>query len=128
MNDRGSALPMVLGVIAAMIVVLALAVDVTLYAAATREVAYAADVGAIAGASRLDIAARYTGELRVDADSAVTAATTAAMEARPRPRRSVAVTATLDRVCVTVTQPFEGRLVAVSPAVAVTACAFPAEG
>lgn len=128
MGERGSVLPMLLGFVMAATIVLALAVDVTLYAAATREAAYAADAGAQAGATRIDEAARYRGELAIEEAAASAAANAAALEARPRTGRAVTVRTEPSRVCVTVTQPFAGRLVTVSPQISITACAVPVEG
>lgn len=128
MSERGSALPLSLGLIAIGVIVLVLALDVILYSAAVREAAFAADVGSEAGATGIDVEQRYGGALVLDPAVAAEAATQAASAARPRPGRVVDAQADPDQVCVTVTQPFRGRLVTVASTISVTACAAPAEG
>ncbi len=128
MNEQGSMMPLVAGLVLATAVIIALAVDVTLYASAVREAAFAADSGAEAGAAQIDRDSRYRGILAVDRGAAEEAAVEAALASRPRSGRSVDVIAEAGRVCVTVIQPFSARLVTVQTEIAETACAVPVEG
>jgi len=127
-DEGGSMLPMVAGLVMATLVIIVLALDISLYSAAVREVAFAADAGAEAGASRIDVAARYEGSLVIDAGAARAAAEIAARDARPRDDRKIVVETEPTRVCVIVSQPFTAHLVAVRSTIAVTACAIPMEG
>lgn len=127
-EERGSTLPMAAALVAIGIIVLVLALDVTLYAAAVREAAFAADAGAEAGAARIDRDARYAGVLVLDEASSIDAARSAARAARPRDGRAVAARVESGVLCVEVTQPFQGRLVTVAATITTRACAAPSEG
>lgn len=108
-----------------------LAVDLGRCGAAWREVSFAADAGAEAGAAQIDAAAAYRGELLLDPPAARAAGVAGALAARPRAGRSAAAEAEPGRVCVTVRQPFPaGLLAAVLPARLITAsaCASPVQG
>ncbi len=132
MGDRGSVLPSFFLLVLGGMLVLGLALDLGRWASSWREVAFAADAGAEAGAAMLDTGAAYRGLLRLDGAEAVAVAEAAAAEARPRMGRHVAARATPSRVCVTVRQPFQPtilRAVGVgSRQIAARACAVPGQG
>lgn len=113
-------------------VVLGLALDVALFAATYREAAFAADAGAEAGAARIETVAAYDGHTRLDRTSAVSAARTSALDARPRPGRRAAAHIEGSSVCVTVTDRYEPRLASIfgvrSEGITATACATPGKG
>jgi len=115
-------LPLLGALVIAAILIVALAADLLRYAATVREVAFAADVAAEAGAAVVDPAAAYAGTLRLAPAGAVTAATQAALQTRPRPGRSVDVTVIPGMVCVAVSEPFASRFVP-GTTVRVDACA-----
>jgi hypothetical protein len=132
MDERGTALPAILVLLAAGVAALALAVELGRFAAATRETAFAADAGAEAGAAVIDTAAAYAGDLLVDPVGAAAVAFEAARRARPRPGRRIDVDATDREVCVTVTRDVEPGLLGVfgieAWTVSATGCAVPARG
>ncbi len=127
MSERGSMLPLLAVLIFVALTVTALAADVATFAATYREVAFAADAGAEAGAGTIDPAAAYAGTLRIETSAAVGIATDAALRARPRPERTATATADPNRVCVTVSQPFTPRFLPAAT-VTVTGCAEPRRG
>jgi hypothetical protein len=113
-------------------IVVALAADSMLLAATYREVAFAADAGAEAGAAMIDHGAAYDGAILLDTDLARETGVRAALGARERHGRFAHATATPDRVCVDVSQPHGTRFlgaIGVAPVtVTVTACAEPRAG
>ena len=125
-------MPMLGALLFAGLVVLGLAVDVALYAANYRDAAFAADVGAEAGAAVLAVPAAYQGELALAAEAAVRIAIDAAESARPRSGRSASASPEPGRICVTVTQDHVTRFVhalGIGPAtIVVTGCAEPRQG
>jgi hypothetical protein len=131
-DERGTVTPVLVILLAAGVAALGLAVDLGRFAAAAREVAYAADAGAEAGAARIDRAGAYAGEIRLDPAEARAAALRGAQRARPRAGRTVEVFADRYRVCVTArlrVEPGLLRAFGVKPwTVASTACASPAVG
>lgn len=132
MAERGSALPSVLLLMVGSLLAIGLAVEVGRWATVTRAVAFAADVGAEAGAAMLDEEAVRAGELALAPTQASDTAITAALEARPAASRRAAADAATVRVCVTVSQTFEPRLLrfaGVGPAeIEATSCAVPGRG
>ncbi len=130
MGEQGSMLPFMAALIFVGLVVTGLALDVALLAATYRETAYAADVGAEAGAAV--IRGTPGGELLLDVDGAESTGVTAALGARPRPDRSAVATASDTVICVTVTTVYEPRIlgsIGIAPAqVTVEACAEPRAG
>ena len=132
MDERGSALPMVMVLIFAGALIMGLALDLGRWASTWREAAFAADAGATAGAATMDVGDAYRGRLRIDTAAAVPAAEQAAIRARPRAGRGVSVDARRGRVCVTVRQPFQPSLLRIAGigdrTVRVQACAAPAQG
>jgi len=113
-------------------IVLGLALDVTLLASTYREASFAADAGAEAGAAHLEIAAAYRGTTRLDAGSAIEAARTAALNARPRSNRTAVATTDGTSICVEVTDRYEPRILGSIGVgmhnVTVNACASPGKG
>ena len=132
MDERGSALPSLLMVVVAGLLVLGLALDLGRWASTWREAAFAADAGATAGAAIIDEPRAYRGVLRVDRAAAGPVAVDAATRARPRAGRTVAVQTSNTRVCVTVRQPFRPSLLRAAGigdrTVRVRSCASPAQG
>ncbi len=131
-EDRGSALPSVALLLAGSLLALGLIVDVGRWSAVQREAAFAADVGAEAGASRILVESLHRASLELDLDEARGAAVEGGLRARPRPGRVVIPDAQPDRICVSVHQPFSpgllrffgiGEMTVVSQA-----CAVPARG
>jgi len=131
-NDRGSMLPYLGALIFVGLVVLGLALDVTLLAAVYREASYAADVGAEAGAARLDAASAYGGVMRLDRRSAIHAARSAAEAARPRENRTATASVDGTTVCVVVTDSYQPKILGGigvgARTVSVRACAAPGKG
>lgn len=130
-QEAGTALPMLLALVAAVLIVVALATDVVLYGATYREAAAAADAGAEAGAAVVAVDAAYGGTVSVAIEAARRTAVETAT-ARPRPTRSAAATVTAGRVCVRVTERYRPRFlgglgIGEAPIV-VTACAVPRRG
>jgi hypothetical protein len=132
MDDRGTALPVLAVLLAAGLAALALAVELGRFAAAAREVAFAADAGAEAGAAVIDTEAAYAGELIVDPVPAAAVARNAAERARPRPGRRIDVHAGEHEVCVSVQWDVRPGLLGVFGAgtwtASATGCAVPARG
>ncbi len=132
MTERGAMLPLLAALVFVALVVVALAGDVALYAATYREAAFAADVGAEAGAAVISERAAYGGRLLLDPPAAEAVAIAAARAARPRVDRSVDAVATDTEVCVTVVEPFRPRfllgVVAGDATVRTAACAVPRRG
>ena len=132
MSERGSMVPLVGALAFTGLVIIALAADTALLAATYREVAFAADVGAEAGAAILDHDAAYDGSILLYHQAARETAARAALNARDRPARTVFASATDDRICVDVTQPHGTRFlgaIGVAPVtITVTACAEPRAG
>lgn len=128
MNERGSMLPFMAALIFVGLVVVGLALDATMLAATYREVAFSADAGAEAGAAMIT----GDGSLTLDRDSAERTAIDAALGARVRSGRSAAATAGPDRVCVTVTDAYEPRILGAvgigATEITVEACAEPSRG
>lgn len=131
MNERGSMLPFMAALIFTGLVVIGLALDASLLAATYREAAFAADVGAEAGAAEL-AADSYGGDPVLDPERAEASAADAALSARPRVGRSAVASADPARVCVSVTDRYQPRIlgaVGVGPEViTVEACAEPRRG
>ena len=132
MDERGTVSPVLVLLLAAGVAALALAVELGRFAAATREVAFAADTGAEAGATRVNRVAIYNGELLLDVPDAERVAARSARRARGRPDKTIHVAATTEEVCVTVSRPFEPGLLrafGVGPwEVAARSCATPRTG
>ena len=131
MNERGSMLPFMAALIFVGLVVTGLALDAALLAATYREVAFAADVGAEAGAAELALDA-YSETPLLDPDRAEATAVRAALAARPRSGRLAVAGADVGGVCLTVTDHYQPRIlgaIGVAPTeVTVEACAVPARG
>ncbi|MCH8129977.1 MAG: hypothetical protein IIC70_08775 [Acidobacteria bacterium] len=131
MNERGSMLPFMAALIFVGLVVTGLALDVALLAATYREVAFAADVGAEAGAAELAVGA-YSEAPLLDPGRAEATAVRAALAARPRSGRSAVAGADAAGVCLTVTDRYQPRIlggIGVAPTeVTVEACAVPSRG
>ena len=125
-------LPLLAALIFTGLVVVGLALDVGLYAATYRETAFAADVGAEAGAAMIDPGAAYAGRLELDPDAAAATAVEAAASARPRFGRTTAVAVDRRSICVVVTQPYTPKILGAfgvgSGEVSVRACAEPRQG
>lgn len=125
-------LPMLGALIFAGLIVLGLAADVAVYAAAHRDTAFAADTGAEAGAAMLAASAAYAGDLVLEPQVAADIAVAAAEAARPRPGRSAAATTEPGRICVTVTQHHQNRFLQAlgvgTATIVVTGCAEPRQG
>lgn len=132
MNERGSMLPYLGALVFVGLVVLGLALDVTLLAAVYREASFAADVGAEAGAARLDTASAYGGVTQLDRRSAIRSARSAAAEARPRENRTAAASVDGTVVCVVVTDSYQPKILGGIGigvrTVSVRACAEPRKG
>ena len=132
MDERGTASPVLVLLLVAGVAALALAVELGRFAAATREVAFAADAGAEAGGARLDRAAAYGGEIRLDPTDAERVAARGARRARGRPDKTIQVAATTEEVCVTVSRTFDPGLLRAfgvgSWEVEATSCAAPRAG
>ena len=130
MSERGSVLPALAVVLLGGLLATMLAVEVGQLAATHRAVAFAAGAAAEAGASMLSVDAAAAGELALDPllaeDSAVETALSDGED------REAEAAATVERVCVTVTQVFRPRLLAAigipETPVTATACASPAQG
>lgn len=132
MAERGSVLPLVLGLGVVALVLVGVAVDLLRWGAVVREAGFAADAGASAGAAMLDEASLRAGAVALDPSLAGSEGRRVALLTRPRPERSSSATATADRVCVTVTQGFTPsllRLVGLGGHIAsASSCAYPARG
>lgn len=132
MNERGSMVPWLGALFLIGFAVLGLALDVALLAATYREAAFAADVGAEAGAARIEAAAAYDGFTRPDRSSAIANAEAAALNARPRSGRRASARIDGTSVCITVTDRYEPRLASLfavgSEGVTANACATPGRG
>jgi flagellar motility protein MotE (MotC chaperone) len=130
-NEQGSMLPFMAALIFIGLVVVGLALDATLLAATYREAAFAADVGAEAGAAQLSTDS-YGEEPLLDPQRAEVAAMSAALSARPRAGRTADASADTAGVCVSVTDHYQPRILAaigVGPeAITVEACAEPRRG
>lgn len=132
MNERGSMLPYLGALFFIGFVVLGLALDTSLLAATYREAAFAADVGAEAGAAHLEVASAYEGTTRLDRGPAIAAAETASLAARSRSGRTAAATTDGTTICVSVTDRFEPRILGSigvgTQGITVNACASPRQG
>jgi len=132
MNERGSMLPYLGALFFIGFVVLGLALDTSLLAATYREAAFAADVGAEAGAAHLEVSSAYEGATRLDRGPAIAAAETASLAARSRSGRTAAATTDGTTICVSVTDRFEPRILGTigvgSQGITVNACASPRQG
>lgn len=124
-------LPFMAALIFIGLVVVGLALDATLLAATYREAAFAADVGAEAGAAQL-ASDSYGEEPLLDPQRAEAAAMDAALSARPRAGRAAVASADPAGVCVSVTDGYRPRIlsaIGVGPeAITVEACAEPRRG
>jgi len=113
-------------------VVLGLALDTSLLAATYREAAFAADVGAEAGAAHLEVSSAYEGTTRLDRGPAIAAAEMASLAARSRSGRTAAATTDGTTICVSVTDRFEPRILGTigvgTQGITVNACASPRQG
>jgi hypothetical protein len=132
MNEQGSMLPFMAALIFVGLVVTGLALDVALLAATYRETAYAADVGAEAGAAVVAVG-QPGDDPSLDPPAAEEAGMAAAVVARRRAVAPVAVaSATADEVCVTVTNEYRPRILGalgVAPVeISIEACAEPRSG
>ncbi len=124
-------LPFMAALIFVGLMVTGLAIDAALLAATYREVAFAADVGAEAGAAEL-IRDGYGDRPLLDPNLARRTAIVAALDARPRAGR-IAVASANDRiVCVTVTDRYDPHFLlglGIAPeTISVEACAEPHRG
>jgi hypothetical protein len=132
MNERGSMLPYLGALFFVGFVLLGLALDTALLAATYREAAFAADVGAEAGAARLEAGAAYGGEIVLDSARALAAAETASRSARSRAGRTVNASTDGTEVCVVVVDHYEPRILGAvgigEQGVRVQACAAPRQG
>jgi hypothetical protein len=130
-NEQGSMLPFMAALIFIGLVVVGLALDATLLAATYREAAFAADVGAEAGAAQLSTDS-YGEEPLLGPQRAEVAAMGAALSARPRTGRTADASADTAGVCVSVTDRYQPRIlsaIGVGPeAITVEACAEPRRG
>ena len=124
-------LPFMAALIFVGLVVTGLALDAALLAATYREAAFAADVGAEAGAAEL-AAGGFGNEPRLDPERAQSTAVDAAVTARPRTGRTAVAVADPAGVCVSVTDRYEPRIlgaIGVAPeTLTVEACAEPRRG
>ncbi|MCZ6461719.1 MAG: hypothetical protein O6705_05725 [Actinobacteria bacterium] len=131
MSERGSMLPFMAALIFVGLVVTGLALDAALLAATYREVAFAADVGAEAGAAELAVGA-YSETPLLDPGRAEATAVRAALAARPRSGRSAVASADVGGVCLTVIDQYQPRILGAigvaSTEVTVEACAVPGRG
>lgn len=132
MNERGSMLPYLGALFFIGFVVLGLALDTSLLAATYREAAFAADAGAEAGASHLEVSSAYQGTTRLDRGPAIAAAETASLAARSRSGRTAVATTDGTTICVSVTDRFEPRILGSvgvgTQGITVNACASPRQG
>lgn len=132
MNERGSMLPYLGALFFVGFMLLGLALDTALLAATYREAAFAADVGAEAGAAQLEAGAAYGGEMALDRAAAVAAAETASLSARSRAGRTASAWADGTEVCVAVVDHYEPRILGAigigGQGVTVRACATPRQG
>lgn len=132
MNERGSMVPYLGALLFVGFILLGLALDTALLAATYREVAFAADIGAEAGAAQVEVDATYVGETRLDRTAAIATSVAAALSARPRAGRTANATVEGAIVCVTVTDRFEPRILGAigigREGVTVRACAQPGRG
>ena len=132
MNERGSMLPYLGALFFIGFVVLGLALDTSLLAATYREAAFAADVGAEAGAAHLEVSSAYEGTTRLDRGPAIAAAEMASLAARSRSGRTAAATTDGTTICVSVTDRFEPRILGTigvgTQGITVNACASPRQG
>lgn len=130
-TDRGSALPGVVALVVAGLLLTGVAIDIGRWGATWRAVADAAAAGARAGAGQVDQAGLYLGRREVESEEAIGAAFRIA-HAGGTASRSVVVDVDSTTVCVTVTEthhPTSLRAVGGGPTpVSVTACASPAQG
>lgn len=132
MNERGSMLPYLGALFFVGFLLLGLALDTALLAATYREAAFAADVGAEAGAAHLEPGAAYSGEVVLDRRAALAAAETASLAARSRVGRTASATTDGTQVCIVVVDHYEPRILGAigigQQGVAVQACAAPRRG
>jgi hypothetical protein len=132
MADRGSVLPAIAVIALGGVLMIGIGIDLARWGASWREAAYAADVGAEAGAAMIDEAAAHSGNVSIDEHLAAATAEDAALQARERPGRAATVTVSGDQVCVRVEQPFRATVARIASienlSVAVEACARPAQG
>lgn len=112
--------------------VLGLALDTALLAGTYQEAAFAADVGAEAGAAHLEAPSVYSGDVQLDRPAAVEAAEAASHAARSRAGRTATASTDGTSVCVVVTDHYEPRILGAigigSAGVTVRACAIPGRG
>jgi len=132
MGERGSVLPAILALAFGGLLLLGVAMDLTMWASSHREVAFAADAGAQAGAAAVSEEALRDGQLAIEETAARASAIEAATSSRPRMDRNVTVFVGADQVCVVVEQPFSSGVLAVlsmgSGSVRGSACAIPSRG
>jgi len=132
MDDRGSVLPAIAVIALGGLLFIGIGIDLARWGSSWREAAYAADVGAEAGAAMIDEAAARSGEVTIDEGLATTTAVDAALRARERSGRSATVAVNGDQVCVRVQQPFRATVARIAGSgdlsVSVEACARPAQG
>jgi hypothetical protein len=112
--------------------VLGLALDTALLAGTYQEAAFAADVGAEAGAARLDALSAYAGGMQLDRPAALEAAEAASNAARSRAGRTATASTDGTSVCVVVTDHYEPRILGAigigTQGITVRACAVPGRG
>lgn len=132
MSDRGSVLPAIAVIALGGLLFIGIGIDLARWGASWREAAYAADVGAEAGAAIIDEASALGGEVLIDENLATAVAVDAALRARERSGRSATVAVNGDQVCVRVEQPFRTTVARIAGSetlsIAVEACARPARG
>lgn len=132
MADRGSVLPAIAVIALGGMLIIGIGIDLARWGASWREAAYAADVGAEAGAAMINETSALHGHVSIDEDLASAAAVNAALQARERNGRSATVAVIGEQVCVRVEQPFRATVARIAGAetlpIAVEACARPAQG
>ncbi len=131
MSERGSALPSVMALVVAGLLLIGVAIDLGRWAGTWRSVSAAADAGARAGAGHVTPDSLYSGGAEVDIEAATEAARATSLSGAPS-GRTAQVRADATQVCVVVTDvhlPGWLRAVGVQPTpVTATACAAPGRG
>lgn len=132
MDDRGSVTPALALLVIGGLLLVGIGIDVGRLGATWREAAYAADVGAEAGASVIDQDAARKGTLAVAVGKAESVAVDMSLRTRPRSSRTAAATATADQICVQVEQSFRPSILrsigARDTKIMLRSCASPAQG
>lgn len=132
MDDRASVTPALALLMIGGLLMVGVGIDVGRLGATWREVAYAADAGAEAGAAVIDEDLARSGQLAVAVGRAESAAIDMSLRTRPRSSRTASATATDSRICVTVQQTFRPGILrsvgAEDTMITVRSCAGPARG